>query len=156
VNLRGYAATDEAAVVELWHATKRAAYPYLPAEQTRSMRDDAAFFREHIAARCDVWLAERDGTLLGFLALADGYLDRLYVHPSAQREGVGAALLAKARELSPAGLDLHTHQQNVSACSFYEKHGFRAHRFGTSGPPECMPDVLYRWRPGAVAPGISR
>lgn len=149
MRLRPCEAGDAQAVLDLWIATKRDAYPYLPAEQVRPREQDAAFFRDYIQTRCQIWLAEADGRLLGFLALAGSYLDRLYVHPAAQRRGAGEALLAKAREMSPRGLELHTHQQNVAACAFYEKHGFRPARFGTSGPPECMPDVEYHWRPGS-------
>ncbi len=146
MKLRPYDPSDEAALIEMWHETKGHAYPYLPTEQSYTIETDTAFFREHIAPRCDIWLATSEGEIVGFLALAGSYLDRLYVHPSAQRAGAGAALLAKAKELSPQGIELHTHQQNVSACAFYEKHGFRAARFGTSGPPESAPDVEYHWR----------
>ena len=95
----------------------------------------------------DLWVAEERGQLLGYLARKDSYIDRLYVKPSAQRRGVGLALLKKARELSPTGLELHTHQENAKARRFYEKHGFRAVRFGVSPPPESAPDVEYHWRP---------
>lgn len=147
LELRLFREADFDAVVRLWHETKRAAYPYLPTEQARSREEDAGFFRERILPRCAVWIAETDGAPVGFLALADSYVDRLYVHPAHQRRGVGSLLLRKALELSSAGVELHTHQQNVSARAFYEKHGFRAVRFGTSPPPESAPDVEYHWRP---------
>jgi len=147
LQIRPYEPSDEAAVTEMWHETKRRAYPYLATEQSYTPQQSAGFFRESIAPRCDVWLAESETRIVGFLALEGSYLDRLYVHPGAQRAGVGEALLAKAKQLSPERIELHTHQQNVSACAFYEKHGFRATRFGTSGPPESAPDVEYRWRP---------
>ena len=66
---------------------------------------------------------------------------------SVQRCGVGTALLRKAAELSPDGLRLFTFQRNERARSFYEKHGFRVVKFGTSPPPENEPDVEYRWEP---------
>ncbi len=150
MNVRRYEAADpieEDAVVDLWIAAKDAAYPYLPTERGYTRENNLDFFREHIAARCEIWVAELADALVGFLAVEGSYLDRLYVHPTAQRAGIGAALLRKALEISPEGLELHTHQQNVLACAFYEKHGFRPARFGTSGPPESMPDVKYHWRP---------
>ncbi len=147
VELRPYEASDEQPLVALWHATKIHAYPYLPTEQAYTALDSARFFREHIAPRCEIWLAVEGDQLLGFLALAASYIDRLYVHPDRQRRGAGEALLEKAKELSPGGLELHTHQQNISACSFYEKHDFRAACYGTSPPPESTPDVEYHWRP---------
>jgi ribosomal protein S18 acetylase RimI-like enzyme len=57
------------------------------------------------------------------MALRQSYVDRLYVRPDAQRRGAGAALVQRARELSPAGLELHTHQKNYRARAFYAKLG---------------------------------
>jgi GNAT superfamily N-acetyltransferase len=147
MRLREYRPTDESALVAMWHETKLRAYPYLPTEQSYTVETDTAFFREHVAPSCTIWIATEADALIGFLALAGSYVDRLFVHPDHQRAGAGAALIAKAKALSPRGLELHTHQQNVSGCSFYEKHGFRAARYGTSGPPESAPDVEYHWRP---------
>ena len=138
---------DFETVIRVWHESKQEAYPYLPLEQGRTLADDDRFFRERVVPQCDVWVAEQDGAILGFMALARSYIDRLYVHPAHQRKGVGGALLRQAMALSPAGLELHTHQKNVSAQAFYEGHGFRAAKFGISPAPESEPDIEYHWRP---------
>ncbi|PZC50358.1 MAG: Ribosomal protein S18 acetylase RimI [Chloroflexi bacterium] len=135
------------AVVRLWHATTRVAYPYLPTEQAHTLDDARAFFRDHIAPTHDLFVAEADGALLGYMALKGSYIDRLYIHPDVQRSGAGTALLVTARARSPHELALHTHQQNTQACAFYEKHGFVAVKYGISPPPESAPDVEYHWRP---------
>ena len=135
------------AIIRLWHVTKRVAYPYLPLEQSRTLADDTRFFREVILPRSGVWVAEGGGTLLGFMALEGSYVDRLYIHPEHQRRGVGTALMQKAMELSPSGLQLHTHVKNTQACAFYEQHGFRAVKHSVSPPPESEPDVEYHWTP---------
>jgi len=142
---RPYRDRDFDAPTAVWNRTKRAAYPYLPLEQARTVEEDRAFFRESILARCRVWVWD-DGTgaPLAFLALADGgYVDRLYVAPEHQRRGIGRALLEVAERESPSGLRLHTHQANTAACAFYERLGFRAVAFGVSPPPESEPDVEY-------------
>src|SRR4029077_4162559 len=123
-------------------------YPYLPLEQARTLEDDSRFFHEKLLPRCDIWVAEQKGRLVGFLAIQGSYIDRLYVSPHVQRVGIGAALIKHAMELSPTGLELHTHKKNVVARSFYEKRGFVAGRFGISPAPESEPDVEYHWRPG--------
>jgi ribosomal protein S18 acetylase RimI-like enzyme len=139
--------SESKAVVELWHVTKKVAYPYLSLEQERTLEDDFEFFRQNLLPRCDIWVAELEGLVVGFLAVQASYVDRLYVLPSIQRMGVGSALIKHAMELSPTGLELHTHQRNLAARSFYEKHGFVAVRFGVSPSPEREPDVEYHWRP---------
>lgn len=75
------------------------------------------------------------------------YIDRMYVDPIEWRKGWGTRFVAVAKDLSPEGLELHTHQQNHGARAFYEKHGFIPVKFGVSPPPECAPDVEYHWRP---------
>lgn len=146
IEIRAPEASEIASVVRVWHETKRAAYDFIPLEQGRTLDEDDAFFRREILPRSSLWIAVEDGRVLGFLALRGSYVDRLYVHPGQQRRGVGEALLQKALALSPQGLELHTHVRNAKARAFYEKHGFRAARFGTSPPPESEPDVEYQLR----------
>jgi ribosomal protein S18 acetylase RimI-like enzyme len=147
VEIRPLEAADVDAVIRVWTETKRDTYDFIRLELSYSEADDEAFFRAQILSRCAIWIAVADGDVLGFVAIDGSYLDRLYVRPAVQRRGVGAALLARAIEASPAGLELHTHVQNTKARAFYEKMGFVATRFGISPPPESLPDVEYRWRP---------
>jgi ribosomal protein S18 acetylase RimI-like enzyme len=147
VRVRQMAEAEMESVVKLWHAAKKHAYSYLPLEQARTLEEDAAFFTQNICSRCELWIAERDGQVQGFLALDGSYIDRIYVSPEVQQTGIGSALIHHAKKLSPSGLELHTHQKNLAACRFYQKHGFRPVRFGISPAPESEPDVEYHWRP---------
>jgi GrpB-like predicted nucleotidyltransferase (UPF0157 family)/GNAT superfamily N-acetyltransferase len=139
---------DINSVVALWHITKKRTYSYLPLEQTRTLEEDLRFFRENLIPRCDIRVADENGRIAGFLATRGSYIDRLYVLPELQRRGVGAGLIQHAKELSPAGLELHTHQKNSAAWSFYLKQGFLGVQYGISPPPESEPDVEFHWRPG--------
>ena len=134
-------------VIELWSETCIDTYDFIEIERSYSLENRRAFFLERIEPTCELWVAVDTGALVGYLALRQSYVDRLYVLPRTQRRGAGAALMQKARELSPAGLELHTHQKNTKARAFYEKEGFTAVRFGTSPAPENEPDVEYHWRP---------
>ena len=132
----------------IWHEARCEIHAEMGvATGVATLDEGRRIFRASIAPACEIWVAERDGELLGFLALRGSYVDRLYVRPGAQRSGVGSALLDKARELSPLGLELHTHRKNRRARGFYAKHAFRAVAFGVSPPPESEPDVEYWWRP---------
>ena len=139
-------------VIRVWHASKQVAYPYLPTEQGLTLADNTRLFHQIILPRNQVWVACGEQGVAGFLGIDGDYIDRLYVHPDRQGQGAGSALMQQAQQLSPAGLRLHTHQQNHQARAFYERRGFRAVKFGISPPPESAPDVEYHWTPPSTAP----
>lgn len=133
--------------VSMWRGSKRSAFPYVAAIQQHTFENDLEYFRDSLAGRSEVWLARRNGRIVGMMALAGHMIDQLFVAVEAQRTGVGAALVCKAKERSPEGLELFTFRKNFPARAFYEKHGFAIVRFGVSAPPENEPDVEYRWSP---------
>ena len=133
--------------VSMWRASKRSAFPYVAVIQQYTLEDDLWYFRDSVAAKCEVWLARREGRVVGMLALNGGLIDQLFVAVEAQDTGVGTALLRKAMDRSPEGLALFTFRKNRPARGFYERNGFRIVRFGVSAPPEREPDVEYRWTP---------
>jgi putative acetyltransferase len=143
--IRGLVDTDVKDAASFWLAAELDEYDYLPAFQRLNEVKALRVFEEQIRAKCDVSVFESDGRVKGFVATQGPMIDRLYVHPTDQRQGVGAALLEWAKAESPEGLTLFTHQQNARARSFYEKHQFVAVKFGVSPAPECVPDVEYRW-----------
>jgi ribosomal protein S18 acetylase RimI-like enzyme len=154
--IRPYQTEDLAAVVGVWHRAGLLAYPYLPTWQAFTLGEASDVFARYIAPRCTIWVGLHGGSEIGskigseivaYLAMAGSYIDRLYVDPGYQRQGWGSRLIAHARAQYPAGLELHTHQENTSARALYEREGFVAVAFGISAPPESAPDVEYHWRP---------
>ena len=101
-----------------------------------------------IVERHEVWVAEEDGTVVGFAGLDPGKLEHLYVDPETQNRGLGAELLQQAKRLQPEGLQLWAFQKNDGARRFYERHGFHVVK-QTDGADnmEREPDVLYAWLP---------
>jgi GNAT superfamily N-acetyltransferase len=150
--IRPFQDGDEPAVVEVWHRSGLARYTFLPTWQAFELAEARRVFREVIRPRCRIWVGTRDARVVAYVAMKGSYIDRMYVDPDEWRKGWGTRLLELAKQLSPGGLELHTHQQNAGARAFYERHGFTAVRFGTSPPPESAPDVEYHWRPAAAAP----
>jgi GNAT superfamily N-acetyltransferase len=120
---------------------------YLPRVHDEAAVPIAARIREHE----EVWVAEEDGRLLGFLGIEHStnldapVLERIYVDPAEQNRGVGSALLDKAKELRPAELYLWVFQKNP-ARRLYERQGFELVKL-TDGSDnmEREPDALYRW-----------
>ena len=136
---------DAISVAALFTHTRNTCMAYLPALHTAE--EDRAWMRDVVFKTCEVWIAELDGRLAGFLAMNDHVLAHLYVHPDLHHRGVGTALLAKARELRPCGFRLWVFQQNAQARRFYERKGLRLVQLtdGASNE-ERTPDAEYLWQ----------
>lgn len=74
----------------------------------------------------DLYAAEIDGALAGVLGFyaPENFIHSLFVAPTFQRRGVGAALLSKAGSLATGPLSLKVDEPNLSARAFYARFGF--------------------------------
>jgi GNAT superfamily N-acetyltransferase len=122
MNLRPYAPTDEAALAKLWFESWLSVGLERPVVTQEAL---VARVPDELAGRWEVTVAEQDGRLLGFLALAlaERRLDQLFIAPDAQGSGVGRALFEVARQRMPDGFWLSTQPANPRACAFYERLG---------------------------------
>ena len=126
--LRGYAAADEEAAIELWRRTWQTAYPHIDFTARLSWWRER--WRNELVPGCIIMVAEdRDGTareLIGFVTIdaQSGYLDQLVVAPERWGSHAAGALLDAAKDIAPAGIDLHVNCDNERAIRFYKKHGF--------------------------------
>ena len=93
-------------------------------------------------------VALQDGRIVGALVVnpSTGYLDQIVVAIKDQGRGVAGDLLAEARRLSPAGLDLHVNQDNARAIRFYRKNGFTTVGEDVN-PRSGAPIYKMSWRP---------
>ena len=102
-----------------------------------SVESRLPWFREHTPARRPLWVAEREGAIVGWLSFQDFYGRpaygataelSVYVSATAQRGGVGRHLLARALEHAPT-LGLATllgfiFAHNTPSVTLFERHGF--------------------------------
>ena len=144
--IRLYRTEDFEVVTKFWFEAMDVAMPGLGARLGHTLEDAREYFRKAVVTENQIWVYERDDVPLGFLAIQGEFIDRLYVDPAFHRQGIGQALLMKARELLPNHMWLYTHVANKMARAFYEKNGFVAEKFGVSPEPESEPDVEYHWR----------
>jgi putative acetyltransferase len=144
--LRPYAPADEDAAIELWRRTWQLTYPQIEfASRVDWWRQR---WREELVPAATIMVAEARGNVVGFVT-ADPRtfdLDQLVVAPEAWGSGIAAALLAEAKRISPAGLDLHVNTDNARAIRFYEKHGF-AITGNDVNPRSGAPIYVMSWRP---------
>jgi len=142
ITLRLATRADADAIAALF-ATSRRLLTFLP--DLHTVEEDQAFVRDRVLVDYRVSVAERGGTILGFIAELDGWVEHLYVEATELGTGVGSVLLADAQSRNHE-LQLWCFADNSRARAFYEKHGFVAVKF-TEGADneEKTPDILYRW-----------
>ena len=146
VSLRPYAPEDEDAAIALWLRSWQSAYPQIDfAKRLDWWRDR---WRNELTTSADIVLAESGGALIGFVTVdpRTGYLDQIVVAPEHWASGVGSALIAVAKRLSPTQLDLHVNADNARAIRFYEKLGFSITGDGVN-PISGKPVHRMRWQP---------
>jgi GNAT superfamily N-acetyltransferase len=149
MELRRGTVADTEAIVAVF-VPSFATLTFLPTLHT--IDEHRAFFGGVVLAKQEVWVAEEDGRVLGFAALDGDMLSFLYIHPDAHGQGIGSALLERAKERRPEGFTFWVFQQNEQARRFYERHGCAVVRFTDgSGNEERTPDALYEWRASATA-----
>ena len=137
---------DSDAIAETYNASFETLLTFLPDLHTRD--DWRRFINAVVPLDHEIWVAEDEGTVVGFAAIGESTLGHIYVRPDFQRRGLGTALLDKTKELRPDGFTLWTFPANEQACRFYDRHGLRPTEYGDgSGNEEGVPDVRYEWRP---------
>jgi len=124
VTVRPMRPDDLAETLDMWVAAWQAAYPAIDFAARRGWTKDRIAELERTGSQSLVAL--RDERIIGALVVnpETGYLDQIVVATADQGRGVADVLLAQARRLSPAALDLHVNQDNTRAIGFYQKHGF--------------------------------
>jgi len=146
VTLRTAAADDADALTDLAHRAK--AHWGYPASWMREWDAQLTIIPGYIELH-EVWVAERDGTIVGMCALEDrGYgrwnLEHVWVEPDVHRGGIGRdlvhAALAEARRRGGEVVELLS---DPYATGFYEKLGARR----SGDVPAPMPGARDRTLP---------
>jgi GNAT superfamily N-acetyltransferase len=132
------AATDIDSICRLAHTIWQSTYPALiTQEQIDFMLADRyapATLRSQFDDPLHAWRVARiadeiTGFAHGLMNGADCKLDKLYVHPDRQRQGIGNALLQEirdwARQHGARRLWLQVNRGNTQAIAAYGKYGFR-------------------------------
>ena len=136
--------SEAEAIGDLYWRAREAAVPAIP--PSVHPRDDVLdHFATVMLPHRDVWVADEDGAVVALLVLEPGWVDHLYVEPARTGQGIGAALLDRAKVEQPDRLDLWAFRSNTGARRFYERHGFVAVAFTEGDNEEGEPDVRYRW-----------
>lgn len=89
-----------------------------------AFKDLASTYEDEELFAGDLWVAELDGRVAGFLALSDDEITWTYVDPRCSRRGVGTALLEHVTRGCTRRLELTVLAGNDAARRLYERAGF--------------------------------
>lgn len=139
---------DDASVAGMYLASRRRILSHAPLAHT----DEAVRtrIRSQLNPAGGVTVALSEEIILGFLAVSSdtryGWIEHLYLDPSAVGVSLGTILLDQAKLSLGARIRLYTFQENVDARRFYRLHGFREIELSDGGlNEEKAPDVLLEW-----------
>ena len=118
----GVEKSDYVEVVAVWEASVRATHHFLK-------EADIAFFKplilntylDAVTLRC---MRNEQNAIIGFLGVAEGNLEMLFIHPDYRGKKVGTTLLDYAiNHMEVTKVDVN--EQNEQAVGFYEHCGFK-------------------------------
>lgn len=156
VRIRAHAAGDEAGVRDLIVPIQRDEFGIaITYEDQPDLADVDGFYRRGAG---EFWVAERDGAVVGTIALVDigggrGALRKMFVARDCRGPGLGVArrlldtLLAHAADRGLSEIVLGTTDRFLSAHRFYEKSGFErieAAALPAGFPRMAVDTVFYR------------
>ena len=149
--------TDAGRVAEIFLSSRKEFLSFAPL--AHSDQEIESWICETLIPASRVIVAERDGRLLGMMALREdedfGWIEHLYLDPAEVNRGIGSEFIGRAKAELRHPIRLHTFQQNLDGRRFYERHGFCAIEFteGETNEERC-PDVLYEFGKARTEPEV--
>lgn len=125
---------DYPRLVEVWEASVRATHHFVKESDIEIFRPMVRDVLPRLTLTC---ARAVDGAVVGFIAVSEGNVDMLFIHPDGRGQGIGRLLLTHAVE-SLAATTVDVNEQNEQAVGFYLRMGFevvgRSELDGTGKP----------------------
>lgn len=109
------------AVVEVWEASVRATHDFLTEKDIQYFKP--LILNDYLALVELSCLRDAQGQIAGFMGVAAGKIEMLFIHPNLRGQGIGKRLLEHAiQQLNAYEVDVN--EQNEQAVGFYKHVGF--------------------------------
>ncbi len=119
--VRTYDENDLGAVLSAWENASRLAHPFLSDAFLSYERDQIVSVHLPVA---ETWGVEKEGKVVGFIALIGSEVGAIFVQPEFHGKGAGRLLMDKAKQLCGA-LEVEVFEANEIGRAFYAKSGFQ-------------------------------
>ncbi|NDW11862.1 GNAT family N-acetyltransferase [Bacteroides sp. 214] len=108
-------------IMAVWESSVKATHDFLKQE-------DFEFYKQAIPKdylpNLDVYVFRSDRTVVGFMSVAEGNLEMLFIAGNLRGKGYGRTMLEYAiRKLNATKVDVN--EQNTQAVEFYKRFGFK-------------------------------
>lgn len=153
LTLRPWRPADLGPCMKIWRAASEIGHPFLTSAQLDA---DANLVRTIYMPATDITVAEKDGEIVGFIALSGDFIGALFVAPALHHRGIGARLLAHVARQHPR-LEVEVYLANAAARGFYAAVGFEevlCHLTDDQGRPH--PLIRLQHKAGAVPASSGR
>ena len=116
---------DYIEIVDVWEASVRATHHFLTEETIQYFKP--LILRDYLKTVQLFCVRNDSKEIVGFLGVADGNIEMLFLHPSVFGKGIGRMLtLFAIQELKATKVDVN--EQNEQAVGFYHRLGFKTKR----------------------------
>ena len=118
--IRPYQERDLPSVMSAWENASKLAHPFL----TEEFLNQERYNIPHVyLPHADTWVADHQGSVVGFIALIGNEVGAIFVQPEYQGIGIGWALINKAQDLH-GDLEVEVFKENPIGPAFYARYGF--------------------------------
>ncbi|MEM7533297.1 MAG: N-acetyltransferase [Chloroflexota bacterium] len=119
-NIRKFRDSDIERAAEIWLAGSIEAHGFVPSS---FWRDNLPDLKDKYLPGAQGYVYVVDAIIQGILVLKGDFIHLLFVDPTAQRQGIGTALIQTIQS-QHKNLKLTVYVQNMQAISFYQQQGF--------------------------------
>ena len=121
--IRKVKATDYPRLMEIWESAVSSTHDFLKEEDFLYYKEQLPVYFQHVT----LFGFEQEGILIGFMGIAEGNLEMLFVDDNYPGTGIGKRLITYAiGNLQVTKVDVN--EQNIQAVGFYKYMGFSIYK----------------------------
>lgn len=120
INIRPASSDDFEKLVDIWFEASIRAHHFIPESY---WEENKVEMQNNYLPRSEVYLAEDEQQIYGFIALVENEIAAIFVAPDQQGKGIGKLLISHAKNSRPQ-LVLNVYQDNKNSIAFYKSEGF--------------------------------